>query len=262
MNTIANKIKQPPQCCVYCGKMYKSRTNLNKHINLCELIYKSKKNREDEEEIELPSQKKIFKMLLELGEKYKKLEEKVEEMSKFVIKKKKKINVLMWLNDNIKPEFMFDRLIEKIEILDEDMDYLLNNSFLETINYIFSRNIYNTSSEYSYPIYAFVQKSHLFYIYDKIDENKTEWQELSREKLIKFLNKILMKMLKYFNDWKKKQSDEIKTNDSFATICDKTMVKLVSMDFKNDHTLGKLKSAIYNKIKNDMKVLIEYEFEF
>jgi hypothetical protein len=25
------------------------------------------------------------------------------------------------------------------------MDYLLNNSFLETINYIFSRNIYNTS---------------------------------------------------------------------------------------------------------------------
>jgi hypothetical protein len=200
-------------------------------------------------------------MLLELGEKYNKLERKVETMSKFVIKKKK-INVLIWLNDNIKPEFLFEGLIEKIEILDEDIDYLCNNSFLETLNNIFSRNIYNISHENSYPIYAFVQKSHLFYIYDKINDNKTEWHELCREKLIKFLNKILMKMLKYFNDWKKKKSEEIKTNDSFATICDKTTVKLVSMDFKNEHTLGKFKSALYNKIKKNMKAFIEYEFEF
>jgi hypothetical protein len=35
---VPNKIKQPPQCCNYCGKIYKTRANLDKHINLCELI--------------------------------------------------------------------------------------------------------------------------------------------------------------------------------------------------------------------------------
>jgi hypothetical protein len=261
---IPNRIKQAPQCCVYCGKIYKTRSNMNKHINLCELIHKNKRGQE--EEIELPSQKNMFKMLLELGEKYSRLEKKVEEMNKYVVKQKKKINILDWLNNssnNNNPEIVFERLIEKIELCDEDMDYLMKNSFYETLNYVFSRNIYTLhENENKYPIAAFIQKSHVFYIYDKIDETKIEWHELSREKLVKFLNRTHMKIIKYFNDWKKKQSQEIVTNDSFATICDKTHIKLMSINFNNDATLGRIKSAIYARINKDMKVLVEFEFEF
>lgn len=259
MYGIPNKIRQPSHCCVYCGKTYKLRTNVDKHMTLCELIYKSKKTGFIvEEEDDIPSLKKMYKMLLELGKKYNTLEEKVDEINKFVIKKKKKINVLEWLNANKHPLLIFDKLHETIIINDEDIIYLLNNSFNDTLNGIFNRNIYNVSENDS-PVVAFVQKSNIFYVYNKNNEDKLEWQELNRDKLVKFLNKVHMKLIKYFNDWKKKQINET-NNDSFATVCDKTLVKLMSVEFKQDSTLSKTRSSMYSRMKTDMKVLVEYEF--
>lgn len=261
MNNIQNKIKQPSQCCFHCGKTYKKRPNLDKHIILCELLHTSRKNSEEEEEEEVPSQKKMYKMLLEIAQKYSKLEEKVDEIGKWVIKKKKKINVVEWLNENIKPETLFEKLSEKIIICDEDINYLIKNPFQDTLNEIFSRTIYSITSENEYPIFAFVQKANIFYVYDKIEDN-IEWQELSREKLIKFLNKIHIKLAKYLYDWKKNYINEIRDSDSFATTCDKTLVKLMSIEFKQDTIFNKARSQMYNKMKTDMKALVEYEFEF
>ena len=42
-NDIPNRIKQPAQCCVHCGKSYIKRENLNKHLVICELLQISKK---------------------------------------------------------------------------------------------------------------------------------------------------------------------------------------------------------------------------
>jgi len=257
---IPNKIKQPSQCCCYCGKTYKSKTNMDKHIILCELLYKSKRSVEEDEEA--LSLKKMYIMLLELGKKYNSLEEKVNEFNKFVINKKKKINVLEWLNTNIHPQILFEKLYEKIIINDEDINFVLSNSFNDTVNEIFSRTIYNVNEYGEYPIFAFVQKSHMFYIYDKINEDKIGWQELTREKLIGFLSRVHMKLYKSFCDWKKTKTEEIRNCDSFAIICDKTIVKLMSVELKQETCLSKLRSSMYSKMKTDMKALIEYEFEF
>jgi len=36
----------------------------------------------------------------------------------------------------------------------------------------------------------------------------------------------------------------------------------MSIEFNNDATLSRIKSAMYAKMKTDMKALIEYDFEF
>ena len=108
-------------CCEYCGKEYKRRLNLDKHFILCEIVFKAKKKDrridKETEEIneEMPTQKQMYKMMLELALKYNKLEEKIELMSKWVDKTKKKINVLDWLNasSNLKPELIFDNLADR-----------------------------------------------------------------------------------------------------------------------------------------------------
>lgn len=263
-----NNTKQCSQCCLHCGKGYKTRVNLEKHLILCELVHKSKKiTINEEEELEIPSQKKIFQMLLELGQKYNKLEEKVDEINKWVVKKKKKINVIEWLNINLVPELVFENLSDKIVITDSDMDFLLENSFLDTMNEIFIRTIYNIS-ETENPIFAFSQKTNIFYIYDKntinnkIDDTPPVWIELPRDKLIRFLNKIQMKISKSFSEWKRKKMEKIRENDSFSILCDNAVIKIMSIEFKQDATLNKMKSMMYNKMKTDMKALIEYEFEF
>jgi hypothetical protein len=235
--------------------------NLDKHSVICELLNNSKKSKlVIEEDDPLPSQRKMFQMLIELGMKFNKLEENMEEINKWVVKKKKKINVLEWLNANMTPNIVFDSMIDRIIINEEDLKILIDNQFNDTLNEVFTRTIYNFN-ETENPIFAFVQKANVFYIYDIID-NKKVWVELSRERLIKFLNKVHIKIMKSFYEWKKTKENEIKTNDSFAIMCDKTTVKLMSVEFKQDSILSKVRSMMFNKMKTDMKALIEYEFEF
>ena len=262
MNKIAqnipNMIKQPSQCCIHCGKSYKKRTNLDKHVILCELLNKSKKNLVIEDEEDIPSQRKMYEILLELGNKFNRLEEKVDELNKWVVKKKKKINVIDWLNTNITPEIKFDSLIEKIVMSDDDVKYLFENSFADTLNHIFSRNIYNLS-ESEYPIFAFVQKTNIFYIYEN---EEAGWVELSREFLIKFLNKVHMKLLRVLIQHKKDNVDKIRDDERFSILCDKTTFKLMNVDFRQESILGKIRANMYSRMKTDMKALVEYEFEF
>jgi hypothetical protein len=264
-NHIPNRIKQPAQCCIHCGKSYIKRVNLDKHIVLCDLLQKSKKSKILEEDEEpLPSQRKLFQMLIELGQKYNQLEEKIEEMSKWIVKKKKKINMLDWLNANIVPNIIFDQLYDKIIVTDDDIQYLLNNSFYDSLNEIFSKTIYNLS-EIENPIYAFIQKTNTFYIYDRQDNSSNGqniWIEFSREKMVKFFDKIHMKFVKTFCEWKKVHAKEIKESYQLASLCDKTTTKLMSIELKVEGTFNKLRNMMYNHVKKDIKSFIEYEFEF
>ena len=260
LSNIPNKIKQSSACCVICGKGYKTRRNLEKHIILCELTHNSKKSPSIREEDEpLPSPYRMYQMLIELSQKYNRLDEKVDELNKWVIKKKKKINVLEWLNTNITPEVVFGNATEKVIVLDEDIEFMLNNTFNDTLNVIFSRSIY-IINEQNNPIIAFSQKPNIFYIYDKI-EDACVWSELSKDKLIRFLSIVQMKISKAFCEWKKKNKDILST-DKMATLCDKATVKLMTPEFKQESTLSKIRSIMYGKMKTDMKALVEYEFEF
>ena len=254
---IPNMIKQPAQCCVYCGKSYKKKSSLEKHVNLCELLNKSKSKCLIEDE-DIPSQRKIYEILLELGSKFNRLEEKVDELNQWVIKKKKKINMIEWLNTNLTPEIKFEHLIEKIIIKEDDVKYLFEHSFADTLNHVFSRSIYNLS-ENEYPIHAFVQKTNTFYVY----ENKEDgWIELTKDNLIKFLNKVHMKLFRAFRQYKTDNATKIQEDESFSVLCDKTCKKLMDVDFRQETILGKIKGNMYSRMKTDMKALVEYEFEF
>jgi hypothetical protein len=255
---IPNKIKQPAQCCKFCGKSYLKKTNLEKHFIICELLHNSKTKTTVEDDEEVPSQRKMYEIILEIGKKLNGLDEKVDELNKWVIKKKKKINVIEWLNNHVTPEIKFDILIEKIVIHKDDIQYLFQNSFADTINHIFSRNIYNVS-ESEYPIFAFVQKSNVFYIYES---EEAGWMELNREKLVKFLNRVHTKLYRLYLEWKKENRTQIEDDEKLSLLCDKTTCKMMDVDFRQESILGKIKSNMYGRMKTDMKALVEYDFEF
>jgi hypothetical protein len=221
-----------------------------------------------EEEIELPSQKHMYKIILDLAEKYSKLEEKMEQFTKWIDKKKKKINVIDWLNTNINPEFIFDDLFNKIEVSEEDIERLLMSNFMDIICEIVTNNLYQLSQNKSLPVFCFDQKTNFIYVYsnkDKDSQSESDslcWIELEREKLISFMNKIHMKITKKLTEWKKTQETQGTFIDSKAEKYNKTIMKLMDVNFKQDSTFNKIKSIIYGSLKTDMKALIEYEFEF
>jgi uncharacterized protein YeeX (DUF496 family) len=262
-------------CCIWCGKDYKTKINLEKHVILCELIHKSNSKKKsvscDDISEDLPSPKKMYQMLLELGYKYSKLEEKMEQVNKFVVKNKKKINVIEWLNSNATPNLVFDKLIDIINVIDSDVEYLMNNSFLDTMNLVLSRFLYHLESGESIftPLFAFSQKVNIFYAFvqssdkDTSDkENNGVWMELPKDKLCLFLMRVQIKISKAFHEWKKPRANKIRDEDSFAVLCDKTLIKIMANEFKTEATFNKMRGIMYNKMKTDMKAILEYEFEF
>lgn len=265
---VPNRIKQSSICCTYCGKGYKSRNSsaYEKHVILCELLANCKKQKSSSlEDEDIPSNKRMYSLLLELGNKYKKLEEKIEKMeeiNKLLTKKKKKINIIEWLNTKIIPEYTFEDLPDKIIVTDKTIEFLLNNTFNDTFNELFSNN--NEESKLNTnlnpkPLFASTKKTNILYIYDKIDkEEQKKWQELSREKLIRFLNIIQKKICKVFFEWKKNKKNELKENEKLCNLCDKALIKIMTPEFKEEQTYIKFKNMIYNKIKTDFT---DYELE-
>jgi len=252
-----NRIQQLSQCCIYCGKSYKIRKTLDRHMILCEVTYKSKNRRfvveNDDECEELPSQKILYKMVVDLTLKCNRLEEKLEEVNKWIIKKKKSINVLQWLKGNINPDYEFHNMIDHIHLTNGDIEYLLKNTFYDTMNEIFTKSIYNDKI----PIVSFGQKANTFYIY-----RDSEWEKLHNEDLTKFMNYTFSKIYKHMLQWYQTNKEQINSNENSSILYNKTISKLMSLDFKDEHVLSKVKSAIHSKIKKDMKSLVEYEIEF
>jgi hypothetical protein len=251
-----SKLNSPAICCVNCGKGYKTRCGLDKHLILCELVHKIKSGAKvtEEVEVEIPTPKIMYQMIIQLAEKYQRLEEKTTEMNKWVVKKKKKMDVVAWLNDSVKPDYEFEGIADRVIIDDSDVEFMLDNTLHETIYRVLFRLL--VSDEAVAPVFAFNQKQGVLYMYEK-----EQWTELPADKLTRLLNNLQRKISKAMLDWKKKHRGEINASDAFATRYDKAVLRLMNIEFRADGQTNKVKNAIYARLKTDAKTVIEYEFE-
>lgn len=255
-------------CCMYCNKKYTSKTSLEKHMILCSLFHKSKRQlkKEEEEEEEIPSPKQVYKIIKELLWKIKKLEEKVEVQEKYINKTKKKINIIDWLQTNVSPESDYlDFISKNIIIKEEEILFFMQNTFFDTLDKIISENMEN-KTECRMPIFCFSQKQNIFYVFNKDNNNNNnnnqhKWEELNKIDCIKMFNIIYSIIFKKLLEWKKLNEEKICKSETLENIYIKTMGKLLSIDFKNETTLSKSKTSLFNYLKIDMKQIVEYNFE-
>ena len=252
-----NKVNSASICCVNCGKGYKTRNGLDRHLVLCEIVHKIKSGAKvaEEVEVEIPSPKIMYQMILQLAEKYQRLEEKTSEMNKWVVKKKKKMDVVVWLNESVKPDYEFDKVADRVVIEEADVEFMLDNTLHETIYRVLFR-VFVADDVVVVPVFAFNQKQGVLYMYEK-----EKWTELPADRLTRLLNICQRKISKAMLDRKKKHKDEINASDAFATRYDKAVLRLMSIEFRENGQTNKAKNALYNRLKTDAKTVIEYEFE-
>ena len=259
-----NKIKHSVMCCIYCGKSYKTRMNLDKHLILCEITHQSKRSishsNKDDNDIDTEtdiSSKKLYQIVMQLSLKCNRLENKVADLSKYVTKKIQKIDIIDYLNNITRttnnPTLLFENITEIINVEKSDIEYLFHNSFIDTVNIILSRSIYNNNTPTEFPIAAFKEKKNTIYVYTKNNiheqnNNQTQnptWMIVTREKFIRFLNIIQFKISKAFSEWRKNNAQLLNENDNHSILYDKTFSKLMEPDFKIEKTFVKFYNNIY-----------------
>jgi hypothetical protein len=240
--------------CIHCGKKYKK---IEKHIILCEIIHKSNHQLNTFDDNDIPSQKKMFKMLLVMAAKYGELEKKLDNVHNYVQKKIKKINIVEYLNNHLVPSISINKIHELIHLQFSDVEFLFEHNIFETINEIFSRCIQNISS---FPIISFIQKPKTLYAYTS-SADETTWNILSHKQITVILEFIQFKLSKEMLEWKRKNKTLIDEDDRKCWVYDKSLSKLMAPDFKSESVIKKYQDLFYTKFKTDIKCYIDYEFD-
>jgi len=256
--------------CFYCGKSYTRKSSCDKHTIICEMAHKSKRLKmcEEEESSDIPSVEKLYKIIQEMAFKQQKMEEKMEEMQKWIDKKKKKLNVVNWLNLQFTPTELFEARARTIVVIQDDITTLIEQNFAQAVVNILKRNL-KTPKEgvIREPIACFSEKASVFYIYkanknDSDQDPVSQWAKMAPEEFVYLLRIIHSKLLNGLCTWRDFNAERIKYNDKFAELYNKTVIKLMGADFNQESTLSKIRSPLYTLLKGDLKNMIEYDFEF
>ena len=251
---IPNLIKQPAQCCTHCGKSFKKKTNLQKHVALCELIVESNKRRSPTDIITVPSQEKIYIMLLEIGHRFTVMENKIQEMQTYISKSRKKLNVVDWLNKRPRPTICFSQLSKSILVREEHIRYLMDHSLIETFTLLLEEYIYNLPN---LPLFACSQKTGKLYIFDKNTDacNTTAtdaidaciWFEMNETIMSTFIHTIHNSLIRANVHFKKTHKSHIKQDEAFSVQCDEITLKIANIN--HGSFLPKIKHTLYSQLK-------------
>ena len=284
--------------CSSCLKTYTRKSSFTRHTLICELLHdsinktKREKECESQENTDIPTHRELFLIVQELVLKNRQLETKVAELQKWADKKKKKINVIQWLNTSYVPQRTYTDMINSLIVTRDDLKILMSNSSSALPMIIgILRKTFPQSTDL--PIYSFDQKVNTFYIYDIITATTAattttathppspppspspspspspppptppSWQLFSTKLFIKLLNKIYFKVLIELKEWHDENQEGIREIDSVGILYSKTMSKLMNTDFTPESKhLSKIRTEFYNYLKIDLKTIIEYDFEF
>jgi hypothetical protein len=223
---------------------------------------------ETEELGDIPTHYQLVKIVQELSLKIVKMEESMEEMKKWVDKKKQKINVITWLNTNTNTNTNINPTIGFLEwahtqliVNSEHFDNLMENTIFHTIQQIFEDNLCE-KSDFIYPIRCFSQKVGIFYVCEKKEDGSAEWRQLVLADMVLILTKIQKAMIQELTKWKEKNQHKFEDDNKLSVIFNKAVIKLMDISFTQDNNMSRIKNGLYNYLKTDLKSVVEFEFEF
>jgi hypothetical protein len=246
--------------CTRCDKKYTNKTDAKNHIIMCELLSKTPRERQIEEEIssDLPTHKQLCFIVMDLLQKNVELEAKLNQMSKWAERQRKKVSIVDWLNEHNIPEFSYAQFKERLgqSISQNHVEHLIKNPFIDTIAKIFEEAD-------CAPLFCISHKQNVFYMHTHVTtdvEPVAKWAIMAKTDIIDLLYYIHSKVLRELIKWNRSNTDIITKNEQVSKQYTKAMIKFSEIEFSNDATLNKIKTALHTHLKKDMKNMIEYEF--
>ena len=238
--------------CPHCIKEYKRKAALDRHVFLCAISSKTSKEKQDYlEELEtLPNREIMYRMIIDLQTRYLDLEKKFRNISQQQIKQNNKINVLEWLNTNIKPDQSYIDWYINIDMNFQLLKYIFDNDFIGGMAMIFKQLCDKNDT---IPIRCFEHKSKQLYVYD-VD---TMWKQLTDEDFTIMINTIHRKIVIQFNKWHS-DNPEYTNDTNKSDIFHDNLIKVMGAKGDRDKSLRQIKIKIYNYLKFDLKSKIEF----
>ena len=246
--------------CPTCKKQYTRKGSLEKHKVLCEFKSKSKLDLqvEVEEATDKPTYDQLVKIVQELSIKYDKMGEKVLEMQQYIDRKKKKVDVIAWLNSNVRPTTGFLEWVNMVVTVDPShFLYLMKpeTNIFETIHEVFAYNF--LKRDFICPFTCFAQKNGIFYICEPLaDGSSFSWKELVLADFVMLLKRVQKKLLGELSEWRKANQKLFYENDRVSDQFNKAVIKLMNITFVQDANMSRIRNGLFHYLKKDLDCLV------
>jgi hypothetical protein len=200
----------------------------------------------------------LFAMVIMLYNKYEKLESEYTELKKYVAITKNKINILDYLNENFKQEYMSNGGNNITKFMDE---LVIGEDQLQKIfKYDYVDGIFNIICDYInvkgslFPIKCFNTKENVLYIFDG-----QLWLIMDDVYLRKFIKSFDKKILTKFVEWKKIAEKTIDP-EIFGEIYIQNMKKVIGGNYEKKNPASMIKNRLYKHLKVDLQSIVSYDF--
>lgn len=231
--------------CPYCDKTYIKSVTLNKHMVTCEYLNKSKQNKKihDETIKNQPTYNELVIIVQELASKLNKMEDKVKELEKVSEHKKKKLDIIEWLNATVSPMDSYVEWVNKIAISIKELNYLFENNIFQTVAHILQTR-FQTRESTAIPIYAIHQKANHFYIY-----TGEEWRDMGTTDMVYLFKHLQNKFMREMSVWYAANKDQVLNNDKTSEMYNNTIIKIMNISLEQDAVFSKMRAQMYNDLK-------------
>jgi hypothetical protein len=231
--------------CPHCGKQYKTKHNVYKHMIICQI------NNKDSSEL-MPTQKEMWVIIQKLFASNAKHKEKIEKLERIVNKDVKKLNMLDWLNQNEVGLDITSWLKNSITVTMEDLNTIFMSDYTRGLSNILTNNI---NSEENNPFRAFSHKIKQLYIYDK-----NTWKKCNKNDIMKIFDRLslnILKMSKVYDASLSKEQRYGADNMQYLKNCDKIMI----VDTKKKERYYKyVKNSIIGLTEKNLNDMVKFKF--
>lgn len=249
--------------CQYCSKKYIRKNAFNNHLLSCRFHKICKLSENSGENINIESMNininNVYKLLIDLHNKYDKLEADYNELKKYVVIIKNKINIIDYLNQNISCiEFDYIDFINSIVIGFEELDILFKKDYVDGIFQMIINTIERLRlNDTNIPIKAFNHKDGILYIYLK---STRQWNIIDEQNINYLIKNFDKKILTLFLDWKVKNENSM-DEEQFSQIYILNMKKVVGGNYDGKNKKILIKNKLYKYLRVNLKNVVSYEFD-
>lgn len=170
--------------CQYCSKSYKSSTSYKNHLTFCEFQYKSVYSTYDSNYS--PNIHLMFDFMQHMMIKIKSLEEDNAILKRHLSNRIKKVNIVQWLNNNVKMEISIETWIENI-VLRKYLNIIFDDGISVAIQQIINDHIDVC------PLKTVITKKTHFYLYEN-----NHWKVYEFDNVNKLIRRLYTKLLECF----------------------------------------------------------------
>jgi uncharacterized protein (DUF2267 family) len=214
---------------------------------------------ENEERADTPTVRALYEVILELTNKMTTMERQIKELSKLADYKKRKINILDWLNETQQPdnETAIEDFIVRLRVERKHLEHLFQHDYPSAVLQVLQEALpLNLGGCESHIIKAFDQKTNVLFVYSKTE---AQWIIMPEQIFKTLLHQLDKQILAAFVNWQKENTAKMEQDD-FAMKYAQNVKKVMGGNLSRDQIYSRIKIDLYKYLKVGAKNITEYEF--